>query len=627
MKLLSRTDKYWIQLILRALKTEDLDLIDIAEKIRANSRNRRTELSELDLVSDLRSLTIEQTVNLIDDIIYEHLIDKEVFFDISSNKFTLEAQLSRKPKTHQYEEFVSCQELWDKRNKYKTISAEDRVTKYREEIISIGHQIEEFEAKCAALLKSFDDEDKSKAYKHIRDRELRRILRKLSSTETIVAEYSQSSRITSEIGLYEAVENWFNTENPEKPLVFPVIYRNYPKLGKLGNDSITGLINILPRYIQNDPDFLSARVIEDLRIAYAEESTDYRINALVYNLIHVHHSVEGRTEQFSDEWITLKKKLQNPLLAFFKLISRLDAKATYQSGNSEFDEILNEVCRNNKVTSAERLYLYEKAEEYCVDTSNLQSILDDPFIGNRTFKIFIDEICRDLIITESERAYIQEKANEYNVPEETLNLMIEDGLLSANLNEKFTRDKKYYEFVLATLIAGAFGTKNEIDNIKWIVNETLQESEHAIDLKENIQLILEVVLHHLPECISSWHQPTKIIEMLELECPDFTSAVEKYKAAENQSDSSITTSYDENFTFGNYTCKVRIEESPLQPLFWFKLDNGVNSISINKDHELYSEFDQSSLIKFLCVFYETKNSFFDGNGDAFERRFRRNLEQ
>lgn len=633
----SPADQYWIDKILNALETADLDETGIASYIESNQRSTR-DLRTLHLDAKLSRMASTEVTDQVDAIIHAHLINLRVFYLPSRNVFSLSRERQEAEASHLLV-FQECEKLYQKYDTFiQRNSVEDRQNRLREE----GKKIfKEKGNRLAQTIKAFTElnaNNKRHILRSIHHSSFKRDLEmgfagiqkgKATTKPSPSSTYNRSTttEIITEIDLEQALENWNKENDHVQSLLYSIIYQNYPSKVQIKTKGIRNFTNNLKEQIVHFPEILSVKVLDELTTEFEMDMQTSEHEAFLFHLIHLHNTFDERQEQKSKEILALENVLNNPYQSFFDFTSRINSAISFKEDNPEFDKIVREVCRNNEITEVERAFLFEKAREYCIDEVKIESYLNTPFIGRGTFKVFVDQICHDLIITDSELSYIQEKAKEYNVPEEVLDQMIEDGLIQAQIHNSLLRNSDYYDFVLACLLCKVVCPESNSENLKWIISETTKSDIQRLEIKNNTSLALGTLQPYLPIKIADGISAHSLLEVLGLDILPHQNAIELYLKDTGEVRAGLDDSnLEKQIIIDGTPYIIVISKSPLAPLFWLKNERGENHVFINSDHEQYQSLNLDTLVSFLTVLFHTKISFTDKTGDIFARKFSHHFE-
>ena len=496
----SPADQYWIDKILNALKTADLDETGIANYIKSNKGSTR-DLRTLHLDAQLSRMTAAEAADQVDAIIHAHLINLRVFYLPTRNVFSLSQERQEAEASHLLV-FQECEELYRKYDAFiQRNSLEDRQNRLREQGIKIFKEKENRKAQTVEAFRALNATEKRHILRSIRHSSFKRDLQmgfagiQISQAKTAPAALKNTpplNEVVTELDLEQALENWNKENDHVQSLLYPIIYQNYPSQEQIRTKGVKNFTETLKTHIPEYPEILSIKVLDDLNAQFEMDIQTSEHEAFLYHLIHIHNTQQDSKEETPSESVRLlTRQFQNPFLHFFKLVDDLIESKSFNSESPEFDRILREVCRNNVITQIEREFLEEKANEYFIDTQRLHAFLENPFVGHETFKRFIDQVCADGIITDSEKAYINEKSIEYNVPASTLEKMISNGLFQAHIKTSAINNHSFYEIATMYLIASAFNKNSITDSLQWMIKEMSTEKDNDTALKEFSEMIFK----------------------------------------------------------------------------------------------------------------------------------------
>lgn len=629
----SPADQYWIDKILTALQHADLNETGIAEYIQGN-QGATKDNSTLHLDTQLAQMTATEIADHVDDIIHVHLINERVFYLSEKDVFSLSRRRQKNEEGHLLV-FQECERLYQNYDDFiQRNTLHDRQKRLRQKGIELFKEKQKRKTQTIDAFRALNATDKRHIIKTIRHSSLKRDLQmdfagkdKTNPTPSSSHHDSQPPilQAVTELNLKQALEYWNN--NHDQSLLYPIIYKNYPTQDQIRAKGIRNFVETLKTHIPEYPKILSIKVLDDLNAQFEMEIQTSEHEAFLFDLIHLHNTTEGREEQPSDSISNIEGMLSNPFMSFFDFNSRIDSTISFKEVNPEFDKIVKEVCRNNEVTQVEKAFLFEKAREYCIDEVQIESYLNTPFIGRSTFKVFVDQICQDLVVTDSEAAYIHEKAIEYNVPEATLNLMIEAGLLQAQIHQSLLSSPEYYDFVLACILCSVICPASDSADIRWIISETTKSDIKPLEIKNNTSLALGTLQPYLPIKITDDISVHRILEILGLSILTHQNAIDLYLSDTGKAHSKVDHGkLAKQIIIDGTNYIFVITQSPLAPLFWFKIEQGENHVFINSDHEQFPLLNLDTLASFLSVLFHTKISFTDKTGDIFARKFSHHFE-
>lgn len=496
----SPADQYWIDKILNALKTADLDETGIANYIKSNKGSTR-DLRTLHLDAQLSRMTAAEAADQVDAIIHAHLINLRVFYLPTRNVFSLSQERQEAEASHLLV-FQECEKLYRKYDAFiQRNSLEDKQNRLREQGIKIFKEKENRKAQTVEAFRALNATEKRHILRSIRYSSFKRDLQMgfagIQTGKGTTAPSPSDNRapiddVVTELDLEQALENWNKENDHVQSLLYPIIYQNYPSQEQIRTKGVKNFTETLKTHIPEYPEILSIKVLDDLNAQFEMDIQTSEHEAFLYHLIHIHNTQQDSKEETPSESVRLlTRQFQNPFLHFFKLVDDLIESKSFNSESPEFDRILREVCRNNVITQIEREFLEEKANEYFIDTQRLHAFLENPFVGHETFKRFIDQVCADGIITDSEKAYINEKSIEYNVPASTLEKMISNGLFQAHIKTSAINNHSFYEIATMYLIASAFNKNSITDSLQWMIKEMSTEKDNDTALKEFSEMIFK----------------------------------------------------------------------------------------------------------------------------------------
>lgn len=496
----SPADQYWIDKILNALKTADLDETGIANYIKSNKGSTR-DLRTLHLDAQLSRMTAAEAADQVDAIIHAHLINLRVFYLPTRNVFSLSQERQEAEASHLLV-FQECEKLYRKYDAFiQRNSLEDKQNRLREQGIKIFKEKENRKAQTVEAFRALNATEKRHILRSIRHSSFKRDLQMgfagIQTGKGTTAPSPSDNRapiddVVTELDLEQALENWNKENDHVQSLLYPIIYQNYPSQEQIRTKGVKNFTETLKTHIPEYPEILSIKVLDDLNAQFEMDIQTSEHEAFLYHLIHIHNTQQDSKEETPSESVRLlTRQFQNPFLHFFKLVDDLIESKSFNSESPEFDRILREVCRNNVITQIEREFLEEKANEYFIDTQRLHAFLENPFVGHETFKRFIDQVCADGIITDSEKAYINEKSIEYNVPASTLEKMISNGLFQAHIKTSAINNHSFYEIATMYLIASAFNKNSITDSLQWMIKEMSTEKDNDTALKEFSEMIFK----------------------------------------------------------------------------------------------------------------------------------------
>jgi len=344
----------------------------------------------------------------------------------------------------------------------------------------------------------------------------------------------------------------------------------------------------------------------------------------------------------NDSLFILKENVKNPFYYYSLIIDTNKYENNIYFKNNKFQQIFDEITRDNLITKAEENYLFEKGKEFSVDIKDIKKAIKTlDFKAYNSFKLLIDEICADGIISPNEREYIEEKATQYNVDEELLNNMIETGLKKIKFIKIHREDPVFYNYLKHLFLC--ISLEIEIDNEFYEIHEQIDKPHNY--LNDEISIMINEIKAKLKQDFIYEIDEFKIDEFLEIiNISTITQqeALKEYKSKKEESNKSnlvkeIVISGNKFTLKQNSLEKIKINNTyflikksklPFYPLFnyEFKRKTGENLIIINTSHKLFDIESENLIINLAASIYTAKLSMTDPNIQRFIDRINNNLE-
>lgn len=354
------------------------------------------------------------------------------------------------------------------------------------------------------------------------------------------------------------------------------------------------------------------------------------------------HFTNSGTLKENDSFFILKENLKNPFYYYSLIIDTNKFESNIFFQNKKFQQIFDEITRDNLITKAEENYLFEKGKEFSIDIKDIKTAIKTlDFKAYKSFKLLIDEICEDGIISPNEKEYIEEKAIQYNVNEELLNSMIETGLKKIKFIKNHRENTIFYNYLKHLFLC--ISLEIEIDNEFYEIHDQI-DSQHNY-LNDEISMMINEIKAKLKQDFLYEVNDFKIDEFLEkinINTVTQQEALKEFK--DNNEALNLNNSIKEIVISGNkFTLKqnnlekIKINDTdflikkaklPFYPLFnyEFKRDTGEHLIIINTAHKLFDKESEYLIINFAASMYFTKLSMTDPNIHRFIDRINNNLE-
>ncbi|MEP2688864.1 hypothetical protein [Maribacter dokdonensis] len=366
--------------------------------------------------------------------------------------------------------------------------------------------------------------------------------------------------------------------------------------------------------------------------------TDW-IKLLEYLKAHFNNS---GTLKENDSFFILKENLLNPFYYYSLIIDTNKYENNIYFKNNKFQQIFDEITRDNLITKAEENYLFEKGKEFLVDIKDIKKAIKTlDFKAYNSFKLLIDEICEDGIISPNEREYIEEKAIQYNVDEELLNNMIETGLKKIKFIKNHRENAVFFNYLkhLFLCISLEIEIDNEfyeiydqIDSPNNYLNDEISMMINEIKVKLKQDFLYEVNDFEIDEFLKKININTITQQEALKEFKDNNEALNRNSSIKN-----IVISGNKFTIKQNSLEKIKINETdflikkaklPFYPLFnyEFKRETGENLIIVNTSHKLFDKESENIIISFAASMYFTKLTMTDPNIHRFIDRINNNLE-
>jgi hypothetical protein len=322
----------------------------------------------------------------------------------------------------------------------------------------------------------------------------------LGSEETINTEQDEQHQLSPEsleIGdiNYNVDVVTFESLVPENrelrdSLIFPIIFKDFPNISALKINPDKFSPTLYTYWISNISE--NTETLDE--ILFAVNSNVYVTDeeAFLYWLIFLIKQSAQLLER-ADEIYVLEKYLQNPYYYFFDIIDRKIENVSFAYENPEFYKVLKETCRDNKVTQAEREFLFRKAKDYFIDEQLLEQYLNNPFIGYESFKIIVDQVCSDTELSTEEENYLRKKAQQYHVPDKVLDEMVGMAIVRASLINKLSGISGFYEIVLIYLVAHTF----KVESVNRIILQYFNKSSFFRKIAHNFPEIATTLFEEL----------------------------------------------------------------------------------------------------------------------------------
>jgi hypothetical protein len=307
---------------------------------------------------------------------------------------------------------------------------------------------------------------------------------------------------------------------------------------------------------------------------------------------------------------------------------------TYQANlnfkeDGKFQSIIEEICRDNKVTDAEEAYLMEKAELYGIDKGKVQLYISNEFRNYPSFAPLIDEICEDGVITHAEKQYIEEKAKIYNIENEILEKLINIALFKVNLFQQLKANVHFRRIIVFFFFIQIRDSDNpELAGVIRFMT-SLSKLDDDSSIESRLKLLSSQLLTATRKIITS----DDLIELVELD-EDYDELLISLGIDQTEflfdADKRGIERFRELSTsrVSEKTFKLKEIHAVFHPLmsFDFDRDSGDHVILINIGHKSYNPAAKKVLIEIASAMYYSKLSMTDPNVDRFIQRINNNID-
>lgn len=419
---------------------------------------------------------------------------------------------------------------------------------------------------------------------------------------------------------------------------------------KISNSDINNNVLLIP-LIYNIP--TKKHLINN----YKFYKTDFKING--YNLgedcehisfndwinllesLKKHFTILGKLKE-NDSFYILKENLKNPFYYYSLLIDTNKYENNILFPSEKFQQIFDEITRDNLITKAEKKYLFEKGKEFSIDVIDIKKAIETlDFKAYKSFKLLIDEICEDGFISPYEREYIEEKAIQYNVNKGLLDNMIETGLKKIKFIKIYRENPAFYNYLKHLFLCNSL--EIDIDNEFYDLHDRIDSINHYLN-DEVLMMVKEIKIKLKQEFLFEGNdfKIDQFLEKLGINVVSHEEALKEFKDNNDVLNYKVSgkeiVSSNNKFTLkrknlekikiNNTDFLVKKSKLPFYPLFnyEFKRETGENFIIINTSHKLFDKKSENSIINFAASMYFTKLTMTDPNIHRFIDRINNNLE-
>lgn len=328
-----------------------------------------------------------------------------------------------------------------------------------------------------------------------------------------------------------------------------------------------------------------------------------------------------------DEWNSFKQCINDSFDNFIEIHFNYILKRDIISDFGEkLAGVIEEILRDYKVTDKEKKYILEKAKEKGVPEKKAEALFNK-YLSSKyetAFSKIIFEICRDGKITEAEKEYLFEKSQNYNVSYDRIVYKLNRTVEILNkVHEKFTYNEFYYRvhaFYLVNFISpnensindhfikslnnyidkGKYlQSKNDINNIlKYCIDKINIVLSHQVYDYEDANL--EKLIKNLG--VDTCHYNTKFYKE-ENRCTKFKtyklkSDIEEVlnflknkmqKRSSSKTDTVEPKNQENRFKIGQRTYKITTSGSCSDSLFNYRIRGVEVTIFVNQKHYFYND--------------------------------------
>ena len=332
-------------------------------------------------------------------------------------------------------------------------------------------------------------------------------------------------------------------------------------------------------------------------------------------------SGDSKDDLIRQEWNLLKSSITDPFDNFIEIYYNYTLKKEIVSKFGEkLAEVIEEILRDYKVTDNEKRYILEKAKENGMSEKKAEKLFDEYFSSKYeiAFSKLVFEICRDGKITDAEKNYLLEKSQAYNVDFNKIGAKLGDTATLINKIKKCFFYKKFYIRVLILYLFRFIAPnekyiyENYMDSLKHYINEGeyIQSSKEIkkiliICIKKINKIVgYDIFKEEKVDYIDIFNSlginviDHKVIgdRLAKLSVNDLENDISKAlkylksKMKDYGNEKSQDIQLGENtYTIGQRTYKITIYESKSDPLFNYRI-RGLNvTIFVNRKHYFYND--------------------------------------